>query len=619
MLPEVTNTMQTITFYSYKGGVGRTLIMANVAKYLAMFGKKVFCLDFDIEAPGLHYKLMIDQVKSAKQIEKGVVDFIHSFAVLEEMPTSLEGYVHEIITSTETGGSVHLMPAGRAPSVEYWLKLSRIKWHDLFYYDSDTGNKEHDYIPPGVPFFLEFKEMIRKEYNPDFLLIDSRTGVTEIGGVATTLLPDKIVCLLINNPENLEGVREVLRAIKRTPRLEGQTPAEIIPVLTRIPITIESDIKQTIIKHTKEFLSEESDSLLETLNIDKIMVFHSDPELEKNESIYIGSNKTSKDVPLLRDYLVLCNKLVTDDSLQQGLKYLLGQISEKMLLEGQPKKRERELEQLWDYRHHKDVYTALNNFYNIRETKGFKPVKIAIEYRTFIGIGKEFDDIVIKTVCDNRAWLFEDSKVPEFREFIDVIVDVWFISGEVDDDFDKKIIEYYISVYSLSNDYLWKFIKKHLKYRAKSRLYEIPGFLKYVMQYWESDGCNTFEVLYWMLGNYRHGVIRDTIDAAKLILKVNDSGSRLIINFTYLCNKINELVIANEFDLAIKLINKFKLYPEAEKSNFQITWAKLLIAMNNRQALKEAHKDGHFKMKTIEEVSPEIYNTIIENLEYFEF
>ncbi|MBU0764165.1 MAG: AAA family ATPase, partial [Bacteroidetes bacterium] len=38
--------MKTITFYSYKGGVGRTLALANIAKRLAEFGKKVCLIDF---------------------------------------------------------------------------------------------------------------------------------------------------------------------------------------------------------------------------------------------------------------------------------------------------------------------------------------------------------------------------------------------------------------------------------------------------------------------------------------------------------------------------------------------------------------------------------------------
>ena len=48
--------MKTITFYSYKGGVGRTLALSNVAIRLAELGKNVCVLDFDLEAPGLNFK-----------------------------------------------------------------------------------------------------------------------------------------------------------------------------------------------------------------------------------------------------------------------------------------------------------------------------------------------------------------------------------------------------------------------------------------------------------------------------------------------------------------------------------------------------------------------------------
>src|SRR5438067_11371438 len=46
-----------ITFYSYKGGVGRTTALANVACLLASdqeHPQKVLVWDFDLEAPGLH-------------------------------------------------------------------------------------------------------------------------------------------------------------------------------------------------------------------------------------------------------------------------------------------------------------------------------------------------------------------------------------------------------------------------------------------------------------------------------------------------------------------------------------------------------------------------------------
>jgi hypothetical protein len=42
---------QIITFYSYKGGTGRSMILANVAWVLASNGKRVLTIDWDLEAP----------------------------------------------------------------------------------------------------------------------------------------------------------------------------------------------------------------------------------------------------------------------------------------------------------------------------------------------------------------------------------------------------------------------------------------------------------------------------------------------------------------------------------------------------------------------------------------
>ena len=43
---------QIITFYSYKGGTGRTMALANVAWILASSEKRVLCVDWDLESPG---------------------------------------------------------------------------------------------------------------------------------------------------------------------------------------------------------------------------------------------------------------------------------------------------------------------------------------------------------------------------------------------------------------------------------------------------------------------------------------------------------------------------------------------------------------------------------------
>ena len=43
-----------VTFYSYKGGTGRSMAVANFAWIVAASGKRVLTIDWDLEAPGLH-------------------------------------------------------------------------------------------------------------------------------------------------------------------------------------------------------------------------------------------------------------------------------------------------------------------------------------------------------------------------------------------------------------------------------------------------------------------------------------------------------------------------------------------------------------------------------------
>src|ERR1051325_9490843 len=106
--------MRTITFYSYKGGVGRTLLLANVAKYLSRFGQKVFAIDFDLEAPGLHYKFGLSN-SADSSISRGLVDYIHSYSNEGIKPLSIRDFVVEVENAKGTG-SIHLMQAGNVPT-----------------------------------------------------------------------------------------------------------------------------------------------------------------------------------------------------------------------------------------------------------------------------------------------------------------------------------------------------------------------------------------------------------------------------------------------------------------------------------------------------------------------
>jgi hypothetical protein len=80
---------------------------------------------------------------------------------------------------------------------------------------------------------FDLQARIADELKPDYLLIDARTGVTELGGLATTALADTVVCLLVPNQESLDGTLAVVEALKSTPRLANQRPIRVVPVLSR--------------------------------------------------------------------------------------------------------------------------------------------------------------------------------------------------------------------------------------------------------------------------------------------------------------------------------------------------------------------------------------------------
>ena len=52
-MSDATGSGRITTFYSFKGGVGRSMALANVAFMAAMNRQRVLVMDWDLEAPGL--------------------------------------------------------------------------------------------------------------------------------------------------------------------------------------------------------------------------------------------------------------------------------------------------------------------------------------------------------------------------------------------------------------------------------------------------------------------------------------------------------------------------------------------------------------------------------------
>ena len=292
--------METFTFYSYKGGTGRSLLLTNAARYLASLGKRVVAVDFDFEAPGLHYKMHIGRpgARTGDVVpELGVVDYLLA-ATAGRASAQLSSYITPVPLPRDTPGKLYLMPAGAAPSGEYWKALTTLLQEDFFSDPEGTG----------IAACLELKARIEDELKADFILIDSRTGITELAGLATTLLADKVVSLVINNRESLAGARAVMRSFGRAPRLKGQDPIELLTVLSRVPDGSEQTLSEVL-----RFLNAPGPTPEETLSLKKIFVLRVDPELATHEKLHVGGDEPAARSSLHQDYLALLAAMVTAD------------------------------------------------------------------------------------------------------------------------------------------------------------------------------------------------------------------------------------------------------------------------------------------------------------------
>ncbi|HEX5114207.1 MAG TPA: AAA family ATPase [Pseudonocardiaceae bacterium] len=210
-------TGRVVTFYSYKGGVGRSFTLANIAILLARWGYRVLCVDWDLEAPGLHgyFRPMITTGPTGGVLDI-VDDFLAGTAVPLDHTTELTGV-----------GGLDLLAAGRDDD-EYVGRVQSLDWERL--YDKGFGD------------YLELcRERWAAEY--DYVLLDSRTGVSDIGGICTAHLPDRLVVVFTANEQSIQGAVDIAgRANAARDRMPYDRPQlTVLPVLSRFDTREEYD------------------------------------------------------------------------------------------------------------------------------------------------------------------------------------------------------------------------------------------------------------------------------------------------------------------------------------------------------------------------------------------
>ncbi len=214
-------------------------MLANVAWLLAANGYRVLAIDWDLEAPGMHrYFRPFLADEDLKQTD-GVIDFAADYCVaatLAHFADSSDGGAPKSrelqsepwfadsadITRLAVplqwefgrGGSLEFVGAGRQ-GVSYSTRVNSFSWRDFY---EKFG---------GGPMLDRAASLMRERF--DFVLLDSRTGVSDTSGICTVQFPETLVtCFTLNN-QSVDGAAGVATSARK------QNPAlRVLPVPMRI-------------------------------------------------------------------------------------------------------------------------------------------------------------------------------------------------------------------------------------------------------------------------------------------------------------------------------------------------------------------------------------------------
>lgn len=210
-----------VTFYSYKGGVGRSMALANIAVLLAQHGRRVLAIDWDLEAPGLERYFNTFPIVPHGA---GLLPLLSEVSKGRSAP-HVDDYSWRIGLGRKA--SITFLPSGREiDPAGYARQLENFDWNGFF---------QHG----GGDFLEEMRRKWKKDF--DLVLIDSRTGLSDTGGVCTILLPDAVVLMFTANDQSLLGARDVMRYVREArqylayPRME----LTVFPVPARVSPTTE--------------------------------------------------------------------------------------------------------------------------------------------------------------------------------------------------------------------------------------------------------------------------------------------------------------------------------------------------------------------------------------------
>ena len=224
-LPNEPPRPQRATLYGLKGGVGRSTAIVAWSQHLAKLGERVLVIDLDLESPGVSSSLLPPDSTSF-----GAVDWLVEDAVGQADDELLRLMVGSSPLARGSG-EVLVVPCGGSTDARYLAKLSRA----YLEVPSATGPR------PLASRIARLVDELERTVNPTVVLLDSRAGLHDLAGIATTRLGAFTFLFAMDTPQTWAGYRTLLSgwgsrpAIAREVRERLRVVAAQVPETNRIP------------------------------------------------------------------------------------------------------------------------------------------------------------------------------------------------------------------------------------------------------------------------------------------------------------------------------------------------------------------------------------------------
>lgn len=183
--------MKIISTHSYRGGTGKTNIIANLSLILAEKGFNVGVVDTDVTTPGLH----INYGLGDNQLYPTLTEFyLHKY--------DSEDIIHDISGLYPTKGKLYLIPSNLNQEI-----IEEIISHRS---NRNSPNIEGDL---GILFRL-LKELSDK-YDIDYFLLDNKPGFDDERTLLILSMSHILLIISRNDETDIKGTKDLLNIVDK--------------------------------------------------------------------------------------------------------------------------------------------------------------------------------------------------------------------------------------------------------------------------------------------------------------------------------------------------------------------------------------------------------------------